>query len=217
MSFRSASPTTAPDRPSGRWNRDWICACVIGELIGFVPPAVTGAVLVTLDAPEIVLVSGLVVAGGFEGLILGRAQHAVLRRLVPGVTGWAAATAVAAGLAWLAGMGGSSLLGAVGATALIVAVPGWVIGLLAMGILQYRRLRQVVPDASAWIPATTIAWLIGVAIPVVALSVVPNQWPPAVHVLVAIPSAVAMGATVGAITGRTLNGLVDELDAPGAP
>lgn len=65
-----------------------------------------------------------------------------------------------------------------------------------------------------WIPATTLAWLVGVAIPVVALSVVPNQWPLAVHVLVAIPAAVAMGATVGAITGRALNRFVQQSASP---
>ncbi len=183
---------------------------MIGELIGFLPPAATGAALVVLGVSELVLVAGLVAAGVLEGLVLGRAQGIVLRQLIPGVTCWAEATGVAAGLAWLAGMGGSSLVGAVGAKGLIVAVPGWIIGLLAMGVLQSWRLRSVVPDAKRWIPATTLAWLIGVTIPVVALSVVPNQWPPAVHILVAIPAAVAMGATVGAITGRTLNRFVEQ-------
>lgn len=200
---------------TGWWNRDWIKACVIGELIGFVPPAVTGAALVALEASEIVLVAGLVAAGVLEGLVLGRAQDAVLQRLIPDVTGWPAATAVAAGLAWMAGMGGSSLVGAVGAKGLIVAVPGWIIGLFAMGVLQSWRLRPVVRDARWWIPVTTVAWLVGVAIPVIALSVVPNQWPPAVHVLVAIPAAVAMGATVGAITGRTLNRFVQKSPSQG--
>lgn len=204
------SSTDTSGQPIARWNRDWVKACVIGELIGFIPPAATGAALVVLDASEIVLVAGLVAAGVVEGLVLGRAQGIVLRQLIPGVTGWAEATGAAAGLAWLAGMGGSSLVGSAGAKGLILAVPGWIIGLLAMGVLQSWRLRSVVPGAKRWIPATTFAWLIGVAIPVVALSVVPNQWPPSVHILVAIPAAVAMGATVGAITGRTLNRFVEQ-------
>lgn len=202
-----ASGVDSPARRRGRWNPEWIRACLVGELLGFVPPAVTGAMLVALGAPEIVLVVGLVAAGAVEGLILGRTQNTVLQRLIPGVTGWPSTTAFAAGLAWLAGMGGSSLVGAVGAKGLIIAVPGWIIGLFAMGVLQARRLRPVVPDAWSWVPATTVAWLVGVSIPVAALSIVPNNWPPAVHVVVAIPAAVAMGATVGAITGRTLNRL----------
>ena len=214
----SASTTAASgsvERSTGRWNRDWIQACVIGELVGFVPPAVTGAVLVALDAPELVLVAGIVVAGIGEGLVLGWAQDRVLQRVLPGVTGWVAVTASAAGLAWLAGMGGSSLVQAVGPKGLFVAIPGWIIGLLAMGVLQAWRLHSVVPEPRRWIPATTMAWLIGVTIPVVALSVVPNGWPPVVHVLVAIPAAVAMGATVGVITGRTLDQLVELAEPQG--
>ena len=132
-SEQSSAAREGIGRPRGRWNRDWIRACVIGELIGFLPPAVTGAALVAFDAPEVVLVGGLVVAGVAEGLVLGWAQNIVLRRLIPDVTGWPVATAAAAGLAWLAGMGGSSLVDAVGSKGLVVAGPGWVIGLFAMG------------------------------------------------------------------------------------
>lgn len=164
----SVNPST---RPAGPWKRDWLKACTVGELVGFVPPAITGAVLVAVDAPELLLVAGLVAAGALEGLVLGWAQSRVLLWLIPGISGWEAATAIAAGLAWLAGMGGSSLVGAVGARALLVALPGWIIGLLAMGVLQSLRLRRVVADATSWIPATTVAWLTGVAIPVIALSV----------------------------------------------
>ncbi len=188
----------------GTLRHRWIRACIVGELIGFVPPAMTGAVLVVLDAPEAVLVLGLVVAGLAEGLVLGTAQSHVVHDVLPSVSGWVRATTLAAGLAWLAGMGGSSLIQAVGPWALIVVAPGWIVGLLSMGVLQSRCLRPVVADARRWIPITTVAWLIGVAIPVVALSAVPNGWPPPVHVVVAVAAAVAMGATVGVITGTTL-------------
>lgn len=187
-----------------RLRRDWIRACVVGELVGFVPPAVTGALLAWLEVGDAVLVTGLVVAGVAEGAILGTAQARVVTSALPGVTRWAAATAAAAGLAWLAGMGGSSLVGAVGPVALVVAVPGWIAGLLGMGVLQAWRLGKVVDGALRWVPATTLAWLVGVMIPVLALSVIPNGWPLAVHVVVGVVAAVAMGATVGAITARPL-------------
>ena len=186
--------------------RRWIRACVVGELVGFVPPAVTGAVLVVLDAPEAVLVVGLVLAGLAEGFVLGTAQSRVLSDALPSVTGWVGATTIAAGLAWLAGMGGSSLTQAVGPSALVVVVPAWIAGLLSMGVLQARCLRPAVVNSRRWIPVTTIAWLVGVALPVAALSVVPNAWPPAAHVVTAVAAAVGMGATVGIITGTTLVG-----------
>lgn len=176
----------------------------MGELVGFIPPAIAGALLITLDAPEIFLVIGLVVAGLGEGLTLGLAQSTVLRDALPNVSGWVVATTLAAGAAWLAGMGGSALVQAVGPLALLVAGPGWILGLASMGYLQWRRLRHSVDGAARWIPVTTLAWLVGVAIPVVALSVVPTEWPIGAHVVVGVAAAVAMGATVGALTGSTL-------------
>jgi ribose/xylose/arabinose/galactoside ABC-type transport system permease subunit len=51
---------------------------------------------------------------------------------------------------------------------------------------------------------------------VVALSTVPNGWPPPVHVAVAVAAAVAMGATVGVITGTTLVRLTTPSESTGA-
>jgi len=194
--------------------RGWIRACIVGELFGFIPPAVTGAALFLLDAPEAVMVAGLVTAGVGEGLILGKAQATVIERALPPVSGWTGATALAAGLAWLAGMGGSSLVQAVGGAGLIVAIPGWILGLLSMGYLQSRRLRPFVEGSHRWIAITTLAWLVGVAVPVIALSVVPNGWHALVHVVVAVAAAVAMGATVGAISAGTLQRFVTAAETP---
>lgn len=177
--------------------------------MGFIPPAVTGATLVWLDAPEFVLVVGLVLAGFVEGTILGFAQARVITVALPGVNGWVRATAGAAGLAWLAGMGGSSLLQAYGLWLLVGVVPAWLLGLLAMGVWQWSRLQTVVENAQLWIPYTTGAWLIGVCIPVVALSLVPNEAHLVVHVIVAVAAAVAMGVTVGLITYKPLGVFVE--------
>ncbi len=197
--------TTLPDRRAANGiRRSWIRACVVGELIGFVPPATTGALLVWLEAPEALLVAGLVAAGCVEGAILGAFQADVLRNVFPAVTRWTSTTAFAAAIAWLAGMGGSSIVQAVGPASLLIVAPAWIVGLLAMGVLQSRRLAMAVEDASAWILRTSVAWLLGVTIPVVALSIVPNSAHLAIHVVVAVAAAVAMGATVGAITGTTL-------------
>lgn len=183
---------------------EWIRACVVGELGGFIPPAVTGAVLVWLDAPELLLVVGLIIAGTAEGVVLGLAQSRVISRILPDVSGWTKATATAAGIAWLAGMAGSSLVQAAGPIGLVIAVPGWTVGLLSMGFLQARRLAVVVDDAGRWVPVTTVAWLVGVSLPVTVLSFIPNGWPLVVHVVGAIAAAVAMGATVGAASAGTL-------------
>jgi len=59
---------------------DWIAACLVGELAGFLPPALTGALLYWAEAPEVVLVVGLVLAGCAEGAILGAFQARVIDR-----------------------------------------------------------------------------------------------------------------------------------------
>lgn len=183
---------------------------MIGELVGFVPPAMAGATLVALGASEVLLVLGLVGAGLIEGAVLGFSTGRVLHRYRPdiAVAPWVGATALGAGIAWLAGMGGSSLVQAVGPWVWALVGPGLVVGLLALGTLQWRVLRTVVPHSARWVPVTSGAWLLGVTIPVVALSVVPNSAPLAVHVLVGVAAAVAMGATVGLLTGRTMARLI---------
>jgi hypothetical protein len=91
-----------------------------------------------------------------------------------------------------------------------VLAPVWAMALTAMGYLQWRVLRVTIPASGRWVPVTTGAWLIGIMIPVVALSTVPNDRP--VHLAVA--AAVAMGLTVGASTGRTLHSLLAQRRLP---
>jgi hypothetical protein len=193
--------------------RGWTLAFLVGELVGFVPPAVTGAALAGAGAPDGVLVAGLTLAGSVEGAVLGVFQARVLARYAPMLDGraWVGATATAAGFAWLVGMGGGALMGSdVVPAPLLLAflVPAWAAALLAMGFAQWLCLRRVVPDAGRWVWVTAGAWLIGVMIPVAALSAAPNGWPAWLRAVVGVVAAVAMGVTVGAITGGTLERLL---------
>jgi hypothetical protein len=200
--------------------RAWIRACVVGELIGFLPPAIVGAALGALGAPDPLMVIGLTSAGLLEGAALGIAQAGVLRRHLPAVDGphWVIATTAAAGFAWFVGMGGSSVLAAGAlptAVMLVAVVPAWIAGLLAMGIGQWLVLRRVVTHSARWIPVTATAWLIGVMLPIAALSLTPNAWPPWTFVVVGVAAAVAMGMTVGVITGSCLVRLATRVLSPG--
>jgi len=193
--------------------RHWTLAFVLGELVGFVPPAVTGATLGAIGVSDAVLVAGLTVAGMFEGAALGFAQSRVFARHAPGVDrrAWIGATTAAAGFAWLIGMGGGSLMGSElappGVLALVL-VPAWTAALLAMGWAQWLVLRRTVPRSGRWIWVTSGAWLLGVMIPVVALSATPDPSPGWVRGVIAVLAAVAMGLTVGTLTGRTLERLL---------
>ncbi len=211
---------------SSALSRRWVGAFVVGELVGFIPPAATGALLASIGVSDPVVVAGLTAAGVLEGAALGTAQAHVLATRWSGLSKrrWVAATAGAAGMAWLVGMGGSSIVGRVvdsgddvtTALSVLVFVLLALMALTSMGFLQWRVLRTVVDDSGRWVPVTTGAWLVGVMIPVVTLSVIPNSWPAAGHVVVAVASAVAMGVVVGSITGRTLEAFAAD-DPNGVP
>lgn len=192
--------------------REWTVALVLGELVGFLPPALAGAALAAAGAGDVLLVAGLTVAGTGEGLVLGAFGARVLARHAPRVDGraWTIGTGVAAGVAWLAGMGGAALLGGgdLPAWTVGVVVAGMVVALFGMGVAQWLVLRRARAGTGSWVWASAGAWLVGVAIPVAALSVVPDGWPAFAHAAVGVVAAVAMGATVGLLTGRTLRRLL---------
>lgn len=205
--------------PVNRFRRDWTLAFVVGELVGFVPPAVVGAWLGFSGAGDIALVLGLALAGAVEGAVLGTAQAWVLRRHRSGIPAgaWVGATAVGAGVAWLAGMGGAAIAGKASTTAvLLVLVPVWLLGLAAMGVLQWRVLRRRLPGSGRWVPVSSAAWLVGVLIPVAVISAVPDDWPTAAHIALAVLAAVAMGLVVGVVTGTTMQRLLERRAPDGA-
>ena len=114
-------PWAGPARSLVGLRRRWTLAFVVGELVGFLPPAVTGATLAAVGVPDVVLVVGLTLAGLLE---------------------------------------------------------------------------------------------------VSALSLAPNSWPGWTYAAIAVAAAVAMGLTVGGLTGHTLEQLLDSADVtnrPGSP
>jgi hypothetical protein len=138
----------------------WTLACLIGELVGFLPPASVGAALSTVGVTDLILVVGLTIAGLMEGAVLGVAQSRVLARHAPAVTGraWVVATTTAARFAWFVGMGGGALMGSQVAPAGLLfslLVPAWAAALLSMGYLQWRVLRSALPRSRRWIWVTS--------------------------------------------------------------
>ena len=206
--------TRGPTHDLRGFRHRWTTAFVVGEMVGFVPPAICGATLAAIGVPDVVLVVGLTLAGLLEGLAIGIAQARVLGRHAPDVDGrdWVVATTAAAGFAWFVGMGGGALMGASVAPPILVAallIPAWCAALLSMGYAQWRVLRRTVPRSGRWVWVTAGAWLLGVMIPTAALSTAPNSWPGWVHAGIGVLAAMAMGLTVGSLTGRTLERLLD--------
>ncbi len=211
----TAMPRSAAAAPHDATSlrRRWTYAFVLAELVGFIPPAVTGASLSALGVSDVFLVAGLTLAGSLEGAAIGAAQAWVLRRYAPQINGrrWVVATALAAAFAWFVGMGGGALMGASGkppGVLLVLLAPLWVAALLGMGLAQWLVMRSVVPHSFSWVWVNAGAWLVGVIIPIAALTLAPNDWPLPIHVVVGVAAAVAMGVTVGLLTGRTLQRLL---------
>ncbi|WP_143467150.1 hypothetical protein [Lentzea kentuckyensis] len=183
--------------------QSWFVWVTAGEFLGFLAPALAGA----LSSPSPLLVA----AGVVEGAVLGAAQCVVLRRAVPGLRAaeWIAVTALAAGFAWaiaLLAVHYSEPLGTLPAAVLfpVAAVAGMGV-LLSIGVGQWFVLRQHVPDPSRWVWATALAWCAGLI--VFTLVTTPLWRPGQPTVLVALIGALGgllMAATMAAITGSAL-------------
>lgn len=187
---------------TGIW-QSWFVWVTAGEFIGFLAPALTGA-LSSSPLP-------LVAAGAVEGAVLGAAQYFVLRRTISGLRAadWIAVTALAAGFAWaiaLLAVHYSGPLGTLPAAVLfpVAAVAGMGV-LLSMGIGQWFVLRQHVQDASRWVWATAVGWCAGLI--VFTLVTTPLWRPGQSAVLIALVGALGgllMAAAMAAITGSAL-------------
>lgn len=198
--------------PTAGLRARWTAAFVVGELVGFIPPALVGTALGVAGAGDAALIAGLTAAGALEGAALGYTQSRVLARYLPSLDGraWVVGTSAGAAFAWFVGMSGPAVF-AVGVPvwlALLVMVPAWLTGLLAMGAAQWLVLRRAVPRCRRWVPLTAAAWLVGVMIPVAAISLTPDAAPVPARAAVAVAAAVAMGATVGLLTAGVLRGLI---------
>lgn len=189
--------------------RQWVAATTVGELLGFIAPALMGAIVGHAAAP--VAWGALVGAGVVEGAVLGACQAVVLARAVPGVRrrAWIVATASGAGIAWFIGIAPSSLHGLwSGWPAAVVAVAAAACGmalLCALGVMQWLVLRGHLARAGRWIPATALGWCLGLLVfTAIATPLWHEGQSTAGIVAVGVAAAVAMAAVVGVVTSRLL-------------
>jgi hypothetical protein len=197
--------TATPER-ARLWRR-WTVATTLGETVGFAVPALVGGLAYALAVPDAATVPLAVVAGMTEGAILGCAQMRILRRELDGFAGraWVGATAAAAALGWAVamplGVYGSSLPTAMLVAAAFIAAT---VLLGAVGAAQWLVLRRFVATAWLWVPANALAWLLGLAFPFAALSLVDEGDPAALVVMAGLAGGLAMAVVVAAATGLAL-------------
>lgn len=182
----------------------------VGEAVGFAGPAAMGALVYGFGIPAWPALPLHVLAGGFEGAVLGFTQASVLRRYVPAldVRGWVRNTTLAAMLAWLLGMLPSTIGDPLfdrwlWFSPLLAA--GSVVLLNSIGIAQWLVLRPHAVTAWWWIPANAVAWLAGIPWVFVAMAFVSEGDPTWAIATAGVAGGVLMAATVCVVTGLALH------------
>ncbi|KDE14369.1 hypothetical protein [Rhodococcus aetherivorans] len=146
--------------------RDWTVSATAGEFVGFLVPAVVGAVLFDSAAA----LPALMVAGVVEGSVLGWSQARVLRHRLPAmsVRRWVLGTGVAAACAYLLGMSPSTFYETWSAWPVAIPIAlGVLFGVAllgSIGVAQWLELRRHLPRAGRWIVWTAGAWLAGLTL-----------------------------------------------------
>lgn len=167
------------------WLR-WVAANALGEMIGLGLTFAVGAVILTSLGSEqnilVILLSFLVAvaSGAIEATLVGLAQWWAMNPWFPLVTrkSWWLATLVGALVAYVFGYMPSTLMSlseqASEAQAPVAEPAQWLVLIMAAGLgavggavlsfAQWRVLRNKVDQASWWIPANMLAWLVGMPI-----------------------------------------------------
>ena len=196
--------------PSGwRLWRMWVAWVTAGETVGFLVPALVGAL--TAGYPAATYLPSLLLAGAVEGAFLGVAQAHVLRRVLPSLSAraWVAATSAAAVIAWLIGMTPVVAAGVLGELPRpVVVVAAILLGsllLLSIGTAQWTVLRNHVVGAGRWIAVTAVAWVLGLAaFMLIATPLWHEGQPFALTAAIGVLAGLVMAGTVAAVTGLGL-------------
>lgn len=187
---------------------------VIGRALAPWLEHATSAGVVLLDAFAAVLLGTLL-----EGVLVGAAQEAVLRKRLASLRrrAWMLATAAGAALAWALGMIPSTVMALApdAAARSPVAEPGAlaqyalaaVLGLVAgpaLGFAQWLVLRHHLARSARWLWANAAAWAIGMPLIFAGMDYVPWGGDATAAVLAIYAVCGAAGLAVGAVHGRIL-------------
>ncbi|MGD2252415.1 MAG: hypothetical protein PVF70_05800 [Anaerolineales bacterium] len=210
------------------WLR-WVTATAVSEMVGLSVSFGIGYGLGTLSMggrpllPPLAFAGLMILTGIFEGLVVGTAQWCILRRRVPriGWLRWGFATTLGAFVAWVLGMLPSTLMefgaplsndGAPGLPEygiyLMAAAMGAVLGIV-LALPQWVVLRRHVHRAAWWIPANSLAWLLGMPIIFAGAGWITEQCAGFGLILSVLGMLLVAGAVVGAVHGAALVRLLD--------
>jgi hypothetical protein len=136
----------------GFWLK-WFLACLAGFVVGI--PLFIGLSLLFGDQPSSVVMENAV-NGVIHGAEFGIAQWLILRRQVPKVGWWVAASIVGFAIGFPLA---KTLFGALSTGLLVAGSAGAVVGAI-VGIPQWWVLRGRVTGAGWWVLASVVAWML---------------------------------------------------------
>lgn len=204
------------------WLR-WILANSVGEVVGLGLAALVGVWFAlnyetNQTTSSILLMAVLmIVAGTFEGVVVGFAQSLVLRLAIRDfkTKGWVIATAIGAFIAWtLGGIPSVAMSLNEQATATppeemsdaamygMAVIMGLALG-FTLGVPQWLILRSYVQRAGWWTLANALAWAFGMPVVFIAASNAPLSNPFLLVLWIGFVVGLA-GAIVGALHGLFL-------------
>jgi len=206
------------------WLR-WVGANALAEMIGLGLAAVVGVQVFvggSADLGQALLsITPAILAGAFEGLVVGWAQWSVLRRRLPAMRArsWIGATVLGAFVAWCLAMLPSAIMSLTPQTPVTTpAGPspfegplvyplamgmGAVLGVI-LGLPQWAVLRRWAPRGWRWIAANSAAWALGMPIIFLVAGGVPPGLPVAAIIMLVLATLALAGAVVGAVHGAVL-------------
>jgi hypothetical protein len=205
------------------WVR-WVAANAISEMLGlgatFVVIALAFSSLEGQGSVGTVLLLFLlsVVSGAIEATLVGLAQWWAMHPWFPLITrrAWWLATLAGALVAYVLGYLPSTLmsLGEEASQAQAVEPEQWIVLLLAAGLgavagavlsfAQWLVLRKTVARAGWWVPANSLAWLVGMPIIFWGIDISQRGQPLWQTMLILIACLLLMGTVVGGIHGLFL-------------
>lgn len=192
----------------------WVGASAVGELVALPLAAliISAAIQSGASGANLLLIAAGALAGIVRGTIVGGLQWLALRRPVQRLSGWCwtLMTALGSALPWAWGMSMKSSLhlaqgndaAVLGAVFLLALLTG-----VALGGAQWMVLRRVLHPAGWWMPASILAWLLGVVVLIGGASLIQTGTPLWSLLLISGITGLVVGSMVGIVTGLALIGL----------
>jgi hypothetical protein len=193
----------------------WVAGNAVGMAagqIGGIAIGITlGGLIAQMGAAELASIIAFVITPGVvTGVSMGVTQRIFLQQEISLERRWVWGNTVGWTIGYMVATPAASLLSTVVEPALATSL-SWGLISLAIGLAQWRVLRDRFPHAALWIPANVAGWMIGpVFAGIVVLTFLGSGIDDQSAQIATLASAALTGAVAGAVTGFVLVRLLRE-------